>query len=382
MANQLNVTNLEQSPPATRAPAEEIPVPTAEPSTTTATIRRLAIPVLAVAIVSGGVALAMVDWNRWVAGAARQSTDDAVVNADVTTLSAQVSGTIRSTPVADYERVKKGQLLAEIDPREYDAAVEVAKANLASANASLANLANQIELQKAVVAAAEAQNGSALAQQTQTEQEFHRQTSLGNATSQQALQQAQAAYLQAQASVKSTAAAIDQQKAQLKVLDGQYPLLRAQVGAAQGNLDTALIHQGYARIYAPFDGVLGRKLVHEGDYVGAGTSVISEVPLPSVYVSANFKETQLSRMTPGRAADVTIDTFPGQTLHGKVARLSPASGSIFALLPPDNATGNYTKVVQRMPVRIELDPDQPLVDELKPGMSAVVSVDTSTNASQ
>lgn len=380
MADQLNVTTLDPSLPAARAPAGEAPAPTAQPSATLAAIRRLAIPVLAVALVSGGVALVMFDWNRWVAGADRQSTDDAVVNADVSTLSAQVSGTIRSTPVADYQRVTKGQLLAEIDPREYDAAVEVARADLASANASLANLANQIELQKAVVSAAEAQNGSALAQQTQTEQEFHRQTSLGNATSQQLLQQAQAAYLQAQASVKSTAAAIDQQKAQLKVLDGQYPLLRAQVSAAQGNLDTALIHQGYARIYAPFDGVLGRKLVHEGDYVGAGTSIISEVPLPSVYVTANFKETQLSRMTPGRAAKVTIDTFPGQTLHGKVARLSPASGSIFALLPPDNATGNYTKVVQRMPVRIEFDPDQPLLDELKPGMSAVVTVDTSPDA--
>lgn len=382
MADQLNVTKLDPSLPATRAPAAEAPIPAAQPSTTLATIKRLAIPVLAVAIVSAGVALVMVDWNRWVAGAARQSTDDAVVNADVSTLSAQVSGAVRNTPVADYQRVTKGQLLAEIDPREYDAAVEVARANLASANASLANLANQIELQKAVVVAAEAQNGSALALQTQTEQEFHRQTNLGGATSQQALQQAQAAYLQAQAAVKSTAAAIEQQKAQLKVLDGQYPLLRAQVGAAQGNLDTALIHQGYARIYAPFDGVLGRKLVHEGDYVGAGTSIISEVPLPSVYVTANFKETQLSRMTPGRAAKVTIDTFPGQTLHGKVSRLSPASGSIFALLPPDNATGNYTKVVQRMPVRIDLDPDQPLLDELKPGMSAVVTVDTSPEANR
>ncbi|MEZ2126901.1 MULTISPECIES: HlyD family secretion protein [unclassified Sinorhizobium] len=382
MADQLNVTTLDPSLPATRAPTAEAPIPTSQPSTILATIKRLAIPVLAVALVSGGVALVTIDWNRWVAGAARQSTDDAVVNADVSTLSAQVSGIIRGTPVADYQRVTKGQLLAEIDPREFDAAVEVARANLASANASLANLANQIELQKAVVAAAEAQNGSALAQQTQTEQEFHRQTSLGNATSQQLLQQAQSAYLQAQALVKSTAAAIEQQKAQLKVLDGQYPLLRAQVSAAQGNLDTALIHQGYARIYAPFDGVLGRKLVHEGDYVGAGTSVISEVPLPSVYVNANFKETQLSRMTPGRAAKVTIDTFPGQTLRGEVSRLSPASGSIFALLPPDNATGNYTKVVQRIPVRIDLDPDQPLLDELRPGMSAVVTVDTSADASR
>jgi len=379
MADQLRITNLSPPPPTSRASAGEAPKPIAQPSTTVATIRRLAIPVLAVAIVGGSVALVMADWNRWVVGAARQSTDDAVVNADVSTLSSQVSGTIRSTPVGDYQRVTKGQLLAQIDPREYDAAVEVATANLASANASLTNLANQIELQKAVIEAAEAQNASALAQQTQTELEFHRQTSLGDATSQQQLQQAQSSYLQAQAAVKSTAAAIDQQKAQLKVLDGQEPLLRAQIGAAQANLDTALIRQGYTRIYAPFDGVLGRKLVHEGDFVAAGTSVNSEVPLPSVYVTANLKETQLARMTPGRTAEITIDTFPGQTLHGKVSRLSPASGSIFALLPPDNATGNYTKVVQRIPVRIDLDPGQPLIDQLRPGMSAIVYVDTSTD---
>ncbi|CAN7650594.1 HlyD family secretion protein [Rhizobium sp. LjRoot258] len=379
MDDPLNITNL-SPPPASLAPPGEALVSSPQPSTATATIRRLAIPALAIAVVCASVALVMADWNRWVAGAAKQSTDDAVINADVSTLSAQVSGTVRSTPVGDYQRVTKGQLLGEIDPREYDAAVEVAKANLASTNASLANLANQIALQKAVVQAAEAQNASALAQQTQTELEFHRQTNLGDATSQQLLQQAQSAYLQAQAAVKSTAAAIEQQKAQLKVLDGQDPLLRAEVSAAQGNLDTALIHQGYTRIYAPFDGVVGRKLVHEGDFVAAGTSVISEVPLPSVYVTANFKETQLARMTPGRQAKVTIDTFPGQTLDGKVSRLSPASGSIFALLPPDNATGNYTKVVQRIPVRIDLDPGQTLANQLKPGMSAVVSVDTSVDA--
>ncbi|SEI20295.1 membrane fusion protein, multidrug efflux system [Rhizobium tibeticum] len=379
MDDPLNITNL-SPPPASLAPAGEALVSSPQPSTATATIRRLAIPALAIAVVCASVALVMADWNRWVAGAARQSTDDAVINADVSTLSAQVSGTVRSTPVGDYQRVTKGQLLGEIDPREYDAAVEVAKANLASTNASLANLANQTALQKAVVQAAEAQNASALAQQTQTELEFHRQTNLGDATSQQLLQQAQAAYLQAQASVKSTAAAIEQQKAQLKVLDGQEPLLRAEVSAAQGNLDTALIHQGYTRIYAPFDGVVGRRLVHEGDFVAAGTGIISEVPLPSVYVTANFKETQLARMTPGRQAEVTIDTFPGQTLNGKVSRLSPASGSIFALLPPDNATGNYTKVVQRIPVRIDLDPGQTLANQLKPGMSAVVSVDTSADA--
>ena len=383
MAEPTTITSLSPSEPARPSQPSQAPAaPAAGTPAATASLRRFAIPLIAIALVSGGVAIVTIDWNRWVAGAARQSTDDAVVSADVSTLSAQISGIVQTTPVTDYQTVAKGQLLAEIDPREYDAAVAVSKANLAAATASLDNLANQIELQKAVVQVAEAQNASAQAQQTQTEQEFHRQTSLGGATSQQLLQQAQAAYLQAQASVKSTAASIEQQKAQLNVLNGQSPLLQAQVNAAEASLDTALIHQGYARIYAPFDGVIGRRLVHEGDFVTAGTSLVSEVPLPSVYITANFKETQLSRITPGRTADITVDTFPGQRLHGKVFGLSPASGSIFALLPPDNATGNYTKVVQRIPVKIVFDPGQPLVDRLKPGMSAVVTIDTKPDLSQ
>ncbi|MBB3659743.1 membrane fusion protein (multidrug efflux system) [Rhizobium sp. BK650] len=380
MANQIAITSFSPSEPSHSPQAPEIPA--APASATVVSLRRLAIPLLAITLVSAGVAIVSIDWNRWVAGASQQSTDDAVVSADVSTLSAQISGIVRSTPVSDYQKVTKGELLAEIDPREYDAAVAVSKANLAAANASLANLANQIELQKAVVQVAEAQNASARAQETQTEQEFHRQTSLGGATTQQLLQQAEAAYLQAQASVKSTAAAIEQQKAELNVLNGQYPLLQAQVNAAQASLDTALIRQGYTRIYAPFDGVIGRRLVHEGDFVAAGTSLVSEVPLPNVYITANFKETQLSRITPGRPAEVRIDTFPGQRLHGKVIGLSPASGSVFALLPPDNATGNYTKVVQRVPVKIVFDPGQPLVERLKPGMSAVVTVDTKPGVDQ
>lgn len=368
--------NVTQLLPSETRPPDTPPVPPPDSSTGGA-LKRLLIPLLATAAILAGVAFVMINWNRWTAGAASQSTDDAVVTADVSTLSARISGNIQSAPVADYQTVKQGQLLVEIDSREYDAAVQLAKANVAAAEASLANLANQIELQTAAIEAVVAQNASAMAQRTQTQQELQRQTDLRDATSQQLLQQAQAAFLQADAAVKSSDAAIAQQRAQLKVLNGQSPLLKAQVAAANANLDTAVLHQSYSRIYAPFDGVVGRRLVHEGDFVSVGTSIIAEVPLPKVYVTANFKETQLSLMTPGRPAEIAIDTFPGHVLHGKVARLSPASGSVFALLPPDNATGNYTKVVQRVPVRIELDADQPLVDRLRPGMSAAVTVDTS-----
>ncbi|MFK0386811.1 HlyD family secretion protein [Agrobacterium sp. NPDC090273] len=353
------------------------PSPPPIPTMTRAGIRRLTIPLFAIAAVMACVSWSISDWGKWVADADSQTTDDAVVGADVSTLSAQISGVLKSLPVADYQKVAKGQLLAEIDPSEYDAAVSAAEATLDAANASVANLSNQVELQKAVIRVAEAQNASALAQQTQTRAELQRQNDLGVATSEHQRQQSQSAFLQAEAAVKSSSAAIDQQQAQLKVLQGELPLLEAQADGARANLQTALIHRSYTRITAPFDGVLSRKLVHEGDVVNAGSGIVSEVPLPHVYVTANFKETQLAHMAPGNRADVTIDTFPGKTLHGRIAALSPASGAIFALLPADNATGNYTKVVQRIPLRIDLEPDQPEIGLLKPGMSAIVTVDTS-----
>lgn len=345
-------------------------------STIGAGIRPFAIPLLAVVLTTTAIASVTVNWDRWIADAETQTTDDAMVNADVSNLSAQISGTVTKVLINDYQKVTKGEILAEIDPRSYEAAVKFASANLAAANATFANLGNQIELQKAAIEGADAQHASALAQNAQAQEEYTRQSNLGGATSQQALQQAQAAALQAAASVRSSAAAIDQQKAQLKVLQGQAALLKAEVDAAQSALETAQINEGYTKIPAPFDGVLSRKLVHEGDFVAVGTGIISEVPLPNVYITANFKETQLSRMLPGNKVTIRIDSFPGQILHGTVSDLSPASGSIFALLPPDNATGNYTKVVQRLPVKISIDPQQALLDSLRPGMSAKVSVST------
>jgi membrane fusion protein (multidrug efflux system) len=340
-------------------------------------LRRLAIPSLALAAALVAVAYVSLDWNRWTAYGSAQSTDDASVSADVSTIGARISGNIVRVAAIDYQTVKAGQLLAEIDPRAYEAAAQLAQANLDGAQASLSNLVNQQGLQRAVVEAASAQNEAAMAAQVQAEQEYARQQRLGDATSQQQLQQSQATYLQSRATVVSTAAAIDQQKAQLKVLDGQRPLLQAQVDAARASLSTARLQQSYARIDAPFDGMLGKLLVHEGDFVAVGSSIVPVVPLPNVYVTANFKETQLARMAEGSPATVIVDSFPGKQLRGHVARLSPASGSIFALLPPDNATGNFTKVVQRVAIRVELEPDQPMVNLLRPGMSATVTIDVS-----
>jgi membrane fusion protein (multidrug efflux system) len=179
--------------------------------------------------------------------------------------------------------------------------------------------------------------------------------------------------------VRASRAVIAAQRHQLEVLAGTKKQRTADLLGAQASLAAARLRLGYTKIVAPFDGVVGERQVQPGDYVNIGSSLINIVPLPNVYVIANYKETQLTRVRPGQPVEITIDTFPDQTLHGTVERVSPASGSQFALLPPDNATGNFTKVVQRIPVRIALDKGQPLL----PGMSAVtrIRVDESAAAS-
>ncbi len=189
-------------------------------------------------------------------------------------------------------------------------------------------------------------------------------------------EQATAAYAKSQADVSASRAVIAAQRHQLEVLQGTKKQRAADVEAAKAALDAAKLKLGYTRIVAPFDGVTSERQVQPGDYVNIGTNLINVVPLPNVYVIANYKETQLTHVKPGQPVDIKVDTFSRDTLHGHVERIAPASGSQFALLPPDNATGNFTKVVQRIPVRIALDKGQPLLDRLLPGMSVVTSIDT------
>jgi membrane fusion protein (multidrug efflux system) len=176
--------------------------------------------------------------------------------------------------------------------------------------------------------------------------------------------------------VKASAAVIAAQRHQLEVLAGTRKQRAADLLGAKATLDAAKLRLGYTKIVAPFDGVVSERQVQPGDYVNIGSSLISVVPLPDVYVIANFKETQLTRVRPGQPVDIVVDTFSAETLHGRVERISPASGSQFALLPPDNATGNFTKVVQRVPVRIQFDNGQPLLERLLPGMSVTASIKT------
>jgi membrane fusion protein, multidrug efflux system len=288
---------------------------------------------------------------------------------------------VLTVAVGDFQRVKAGDLLVQIDPADYQAVVDQAEAGVIGAQAALDNLANQIELQYATIAQAEAARVSAEAIEVEARQEQERQQSLEqtDAGTRQKLEQATAAYSKAQADVRASRAVIAEQQHQLQVLQGNKKQRAADVGAAKAALDAAKLKLGYAHVVAPFDGVTSERQVQPGDYVNIGTNLINVVPLPNVYVIANYKETQLTHVRPGQPVAIRVDTFPGETLHGSVERIAPASGSQFALLPPDNATGNFTKVVQRIPVRIMLDKNQPLLDRLLPGMSVVASIDTASD---
>lgn len=355
----------ETPPPASPAAPEPIQV-------VAGGLKRLVIPLVALIIVGALLVVSNVNWARWASNRPTQTTDDAYVEADVSTLSARISGNVLKVLVDDYQHVKAGQPLVEIDPADYQASLAGAQASVDGAAAALANLANQEELQRALIVQAQAQLVSAKAVATEMEEEFNRQQALvdgGIAGTQQRLQQATANLAKANADVREAEAAIEAQKRQLDVLTGQEGSLHAALDAAKASLQTAQLKLGYTTVVAPFDGVVSARLVQVGDYVNIGTNLIAAVPIPNVYVRANFKETQLTHVAPGQRVDVTVDTFPGQTLAGHVERVSPASGAVFALLPPDNATGNFTKVVQRIPVRIAFEPGQSLVGQLRAGMS-------------
>lgn len=338
--------------------------------------RRLALPLLAVFAAIVFIVLATLRWDIWVGGRSVQSTNDAYIRAQTTRLSSRVAGAVKAVAVDDFQRVRAGDLLVRIDPADYDAQVAQAEAGVAGAQAALDNLSNQVELQYATIAQVEAQRVSALAVEVEAQQEQERQQSLTQteAGTRQKFEQAIAAYAKAQADVKASAASIAAQRHQLEVLAGTKKQRAADLLGAKATLDAAKLRLGYTTIVAPFDGVVSERQVQPGDYVNIGASLISVVPLPDVYVMANYKETQLTRVVPGQPVDVIVDTFSDQPLHGRVERISPASGSQFALLPPDNATGNFTKVVQRIPVRIALDKDQPLLPRLLPGMSVTARI--------
>ncbi|OAF09026.1 HlyD family secretion protein [Bradyrhizobium neotropicale] len=366
----------QQEQVAPSAPAAAPPKPTSSPASSLWS--RLAIPLFAVIVALGFVALATQRFDEWVGDAVIQTTNDAYVRAELTRLSRRVAGEVLTVAVTDFQRVKAGDLLIQIDPADYEAQVAQAEAAVAAAQAALDNLSNQIELQYATIAQAQAARLSTEALEVEARQEQERQQSLSQteAGTRQRLEQAVAAYAKAQADVRASRAVIAQQQHQLEVLQGTKKQRAADLEAAKATLASVKLKLGYTRITAPFDGVVGERQVQPGDYVNIGTNLINVVPLPKVYVIANYKETQLTHVQPGQPVEITVDGFPREKLRGRVERIAPATGAQVALLPPDNATGNFTKVVQRIPVRIQFDDNQPLLARLVPGMSVVTRINT------
>jgi len=313
----------------------------------------------------------------WRTGRFLVSTDDAYVQAHSVLISPKVSGYLSEAPVDDNQSVKAGEVLACIDPRDYQTALDQARANVAAAQAAIDTLNQQIDQQMLVVEQGRHQVASDQAALIFSQQDFQRYTQLakdGWGTVQRS-QQAQADIREKDATLQHDVAVVSAAERQIGVFKAQVTQATATLAQQQAMEHQAELNLSYTIITAPVDGTVGVRTLRVGQYVQAGTQLMAVVPLQAVYVTANYKETQLTDVRPGQPVTIDVDTFPGTTVHGHVDSLAPASGQEFALLPPDNATGNFTKIVQRIPVKIVLDADDPLANLLRPGMSVEPTID-------
>lgn len=330
-------------------------------------------------IVALGLLIAIITrWNYWEGNAKWQSTDDAYLQSDLTPIAAKVAGYVRELPVQDFERVHAGQVLAQIVDDDYRAAVGQLAAAVTAAKAQVETFKAQRLLQAANVQSAKAVIEATTANLDQNARDRARQARLlkSGSSSTEATEKLQTAHAQLVAQLDQNRAQELAAERQLGVLAAQQAQAEAAVAAQQASLQIAQINLGYTRIVAPQDGVIGQRQVKPGQYVAVGGQITTLTPLPNVWIIANYKETQLTHMLVGEKVDISVDTFPGRHLHGHVLAFAPGAGSQFALLPPDNATGNFTKVVQRMAVKIVIDDADGLTDRLLPGMSVITRVDT------
>lgn len=349
-------------------------------------------------------------WTSWFGDRAEQETNDAYVQADMTPLSTRISGTVRSMKVEDFESVKAGQVLVEIDDEDYRSIVEEAKAALAASQAALADnqaakRVQEVKIQsaEAMVAEAEAAVSTAKAGVASTQPDVEqaaierkRQDALlaSKATTLQQQESAvakaesysgqlasrQADLTRAQAALASSRTQVEAAKQELAALDSRDAVYRADIEQRRAAIIVAEVNLSYTRITAPANGEVGKRQVQEGQLVTPGMELVDLVR-GDAWILANYLETQLANIRKGDIADIKIDAFPGVVLHGKVVEVAPASGSQSALLPPDNATGNFTKIVQRIPVKIALDPGHPLQGRLRPGLSTEVTIHASGKSS-
>ena len=377
---------LPASPASPPPPASAATPPAAPPAPTRPAIwwLRGLVGIGIVAIAAGTAILFTTQWDSWVGSRIDQTTDDAYVKGDITPLSAKIEGYVSKVAVSDYQQVKAGDLLVEIEDDDYRARVAQAEADLAGAEAAIENLKAHKAAQHSQIDQAESAIAETQADVDRTKLEAKRQGALLASTfgTQQKVEQAVADEKRFEATLARNQAELESERRQMAVLDTQESQLRAEMKAKRAQLDLANITLGYTKIAAPVDGMVGERGVRAGQYVRPGAQVISVVPLDTVWVVANYKETQLTRVAVGQRASVTIDTFPGVTISGHVDSIAPASGSQFTLLPPDNATGNFTKVVQRIPVKIVLDPGNALAGKLRPGMSVIATIHTDTKATK
>jgi membrane fusion protein (multidrug efflux system) len=386
--------------PAPSRPVEPQPIPSqAKPKW-----QKYGTPLLVVLLAIAVVFTITWKWNSWEGGRVEQVTDDAYVRGDLTPLSTKVSGIVREVKVSDFQAVHKGDLLVQLQDDDYQAQVAQAKAAVDASKAAIQNNLRQRELQdsrteralagidqaKAQIAAAEAGKLAAQADVVRTQAERSRQEALlqTHSATQQKVEMAVADEQRLAAQLASREADLAQAKTMLRsselaaeaehrtkaVLESQEAQVVADLHAKEAGLTVAQVNLGYTQIAAPGDGTVGERQVRPGQLVSPGTQIISFVSSIK-WIQANYRETQLTNMKVGDPVDIRIDAYPDQVIHGKIAEIAPASGSQFALLPPDNATGNYTKVVQRIPVKIALD-DSKIAASLRPGLSVTATVRT------
>jgi membrane fusion protein (multidrug efflux system) len=360
-------------------PAEQGPVllkdaaPVSRPRSSLGRFRR---PLLIV----GSLALALVaarfvtQW--WTVGRFVEKTDDAYVGGDVTVIAPKVAGFITDIRVHDNQCVRAGELLVKLDDREYRAALARAEAAVAGQRARLENLEATRHLQLALIAQARPGVSAAEAEivRTRDDQARYRRLRASDAVSAQNVQQAETDYLKGIAAGESARASLLSAQRQLEVIDTQKRQAAAALAGALAEQETAALNLGFTELRAPVDGTVGNRSARLGSFAVVGAQLISLVPDQGLWVDANFKESQLGGIRPGSPVSIRADVAPGRTFHGRVSSLAPATGAQFSVLPPENATGNFTKIVQRVPVRIELDAEGSVLGVLRPGLSVTVRV--------
>jgi membrane fusion protein (multidrug efflux system) len=364
-------------------PVPQVPTVVADVPNTSRkrSLRNLLLVGAAVAVLAGA---ADFGWRYWTVGRFEVSTDDAYVQADNTTIAPRISGYVARVLVDDNQPVTAGQVLARIDDRDFKVNLEQARAEVESGKADIANKQAAIVAQQSAIEAAQATVALDQANAIFAEQDDQRYAELAKKGygSVQNAQEAASKIAAARAAVTRDTAVVGTAAKQLDVIKAELAQAQAALSRAQAAEDQAELNLSYTALVSPVDGVIGNRTLRIGQYVQTGSQLMSVVPNQAAYIIANYKETQLANVQRGQSVDIEVDTFPGQVFKGHVDSLSPASGQEFALLPPDNATGNFTKVVQRIPVKIVLDQASPLSVVLRPGMSVYPTIDTKAAATQ